>query len=76
MKKPVKLLYNIIIWISYILTVVFSIILGLYLLYYYPKTSLTMAGAIGFFFLAIFTATNGIRIIKINLKKKHKHKKH
>ncbi len=72
MKKPVKLLYNIIIWISYILTVVFSIILGLYLLYYGPRTALTMAGIIGFFFLAIFTATNGIRIMKINLKKKHK----
>lgn len=72
MKKSIKPLYNITIWISYILTVIFSTILGLYLLYYGQKTALTMAGAIGFFFLATFTTINGIRIIKMNLKKRHK----
>jgi len=68
MKQALKPFYNFIIVVSYVIAVVGSILLGLYLLFFYKKSTVIIVEIVALFSLGIFTIIQGIRLIKL----KHK----
>lgn len=68
MKQTLKLFYNFIIAASYVIAIVGSIMLGLYLLFFYDKTPSVIVEIVALFSLGIFIIVQSIRLIKL----KHK----
>ena len=70
MKQTLKPFYNFIIAISYAITIIGSITLGLYLLSLEQKGVIDIIAIIALFGLALFTVLQGIRFIKLKMKHK------
>jgi hypothetical membrane protein len=70
MKQALKPLYNFIIAISYVVTIIGSITLAFYLLSFEQKGVTEIIAIIALFSLALFTVLQGIRLIKLKMKRK------